>query len=94
MSNKSKSLLENHMNNESIKVDKWLKTNKLSLNYDKTEFVLVNKSKFKGGSLNIRIGKNDIALVKHVEYLGLIIDEDLSRKPHIRNHCSKIAHGR
>ena len=79
---------------KSIKVDKWLKTNKLSLNYDKTEFVLVNKSKFKGGSLNIRIGKNDIALVKHVEYLGLIIDEDLSRKPHIRNQCSKIAHGR
>ena len=31
MSNKSKSLLENHMNNELIKVDKWLKTNKLSL---------------------------------------------------------------
>ena len=93
MSNKSEMLLENHMNNELIKVYKWLKTNKLSLNYDKTEFLVVNKSKSKGGSLNIRIGKNDIAQVKHVKYLGVIIDEDLSLKPHIHNQCSKIAHG-
>ena len=93
MSNKSKALLENHMNNELIKVDEWLKTNKLSLNYDKTEFLAVNKSKSKGGSLNIRIGKNEIAQVKHVKYLGVIIDEDLSWKPHIHNQCSKIAHG-
>ena len=52
MSNKSKTLLENHKNNGLIKVDEWLKTNKLSLNYDKTEFLVVNKSKSKGGSLN------------------------------------------
>ena len=32
MSNESKMLIENHMNNELIKVDEWLKTNKLSLN--------------------------------------------------------------
>ena len=82
MSNKSKSLLENHMNNELIKVDKWSKTNKLPLNYDTTEFLVVNKTKSKGGSLNIRIGKNDIAKVKHVKYLRVIIDEDLSWKPH------------
>ena len=59
----------------------------------KLEFLVVNKSKSKGGSQNIRIGKNDIAQVKHVKYLGVIIDEDLSRKPHIHNQCSKIAHG-
>ena len=93
MSNKSKTLLENQMNNELIKADECLKTNKLSLNYDKTEFLEVNKSKSKGGSLNIRIGKNDIAQVKHVKYLGVIIDEDVSWKPHIHNQCSKIAHG-
>ena len=93
MSSKSKLLLENHMNNELIKVDEWLKTNKLSLNYDKTEFLVVNKSKSKGGSLNIRIGKNDIAQVKYVKYLGVIIDEDLSWKLHIHNQFSKIAHG-
>ena len=57
VSNKLKSLLENRINNELIKVDEWLKTNKLFLNYEKTDFPLVNKSKFKGGSLNIRIGK-------------------------------------
>ena len=80
------------MNNELIKVDEWLKTNNLSLNYDKTEFLVVNKSKSKGGSLNLRIGKNDIAQVKHVKYLGVIIDDDLTWKPHIHNQCSKIAH--
>ena len=36
--------------------------------------------------LNIRIGKSNIAQVKHVKYLGVIIDEDLSWKPHIHNH--------
>ena len=44
MSNKSKTLLENHVNNELIKVDKWLKTNKLSLDYDETEFLVVVKN--------------------------------------------------
>ena len=43
------------------KVDKWLKTNKLSLNYNKTEFLVVNKSKSKCGTLNIRIRMNDTA---------------------------------
>ena len=81
------------MNNELIKVDEWLKTNKPSLNYDKTEFLVVNKSKSKGGSLNLRIGMNDIAQAKHVKYLGVIIHEDLSWKPYIHIQCSKIAHG-
>ena len=46
--------------------------NELSLNYDKTEFLVVNKSNSKGASLNIKIGNNDIAQVKHVKYLGVI----------------------
>ena len=65
-SNKSKTLLENHMNDALNKVDEWLKTNKLSLNYNKTEFLEVNKSNSKCGTLNIRIGMNCIAQVKHV----------------------------
>ena len=77
MSSKPKTLLENHMVNELNKVDELLKTNKLSLNYVKTKFLVINKSKSEGWSQNNRIGKNDIAQVKHVKYLRVIIDEDL-----------------
>ena len=66
------------MNNELNKVDEWLKTNKLSLNHNKTEFLVVNKSKSQCGTLNIKTGMNDIAQVKHVKYLEVIIDENLS----------------
>ena len=34
-----------------------------------------------------------IAQVKHVKYLEVITDEDLSGTPHIRNQYSKIPHG-
>ena len=79
------------MNEELLKVDDWMKANKLSLNYKKTEYLVVNKLKSQSSRLNIKIGKNTIAQAKQTKYLGVIIDDDLTWVPHIQNQCTKIA---
>ena len=53
-SGKSTALLERKMNEEFLKVDDWMKANKLSLNYKKT--LVVNKLKSQSSRLNIKIG--------------------------------------
>ena len=68
---------------------------KLSLQSDITVQYIQYSQYSKFGTLNIRIGKNDITQVKHVTYVGVTLDKDLSWTPHIptNNQCSKIAHG-
>ena len=63
-SRKSTALLEQKMNEELLKVDDWMKANKLSLNYKKTEYLVVNKLKSQSSRLNIKIGNNTITQVK------------------------------
>ena len=88
-SRKSTALLEQKMNEELLKVDDWIKANKLSLNYN----LVVNKLKSQSSRLNIKIGDNTITQVKQTKCLGVIIDEDLTSAPHIQNQCTKIARG-
>ena len=54
-SGKSTALLEQKMNEELLKVDDWMKANKLPLNYKKKKYLVVNKLKSKSCSLNIKI---------------------------------------
>ena len=90
-SGKSTALLEQKMNEELLKVDDWMKANKLPLNYKKkTEYLVVNKLKSQSCSLNIKIGNNTVTHVKLTKYLGVIIDEDLIWASHIQNHCKKL----
>ena len=92
---KSTALLEQKMNEELLKVNDWMKANKLFLNYKKTEYLLVvaNKLKSQSSRLNKKIGNNTVTQVKQTKYLGVIIDEDLIWAPHIQNQCTKIARG-
>ena len=90
-SGKSTALLEQKMNEELLKVDDWMEANKPSLNYKKTEYLVVNKLKSQSSRLNIKIGNNTLTLIKQTKYLGVIIDEDLTWVPHIQNQCTKIA---
>ena len=90
-SGKSAALLEQKMNEELLKVDDWMKANKLDLNYENAEYLVVNKLKSQSSRLNIKIENNTIAQVKQRKYLEVIIDEDLTWAPHIQNQCTKIA---
>jgi len=45
LSHKSRVMLENNINHKLTKIDAWMKTNRLSINYNKTEFLVITNHK-------------------------------------------------
>ena len=84
--------LESLINEELVKINDWLKINKLSLNVVKSKFMIFQKKKKNTEILNLKIDKINIDQVKEFNFLGLIIDTNLNWKKHaekISNACSK-----
>ena len=83
-----------------MKVCKWLKTNKLSLNTSKSNFVISHPFQCKPDyKVTLRMYVNDLKILtalkqKHyVKYLGVLIDSHLSWRYHIDYISSKISKG-
>ena len=75
--------LEKVMNKKLKKLFEWLCINRLSLNISKTNFIIfcpINKPKI---PVTILINKEAIDETKHVKYLGILIDSQLTFKQHI-----------
>ena len=84
--------LESLINEEFVKINDWLKINKLSLNVVKSKFMIFQKKKKNTQILNLMIDNINIDQVKEFNFLGLIIDTNLNWKKHatqISNVCSK-----
>ena len=82
--------LESLINEELVKINDWLKINKLSLNVVKSKFMIFQKKNTE--ILNLKIDNINIDQVKEFNFLGLIIDTNLNWKKHaekISNACSK-----
>ena len=89
-SNPAKSL--NIMNAELLKVSSWFKANKLSLNEHKTKFMLFSKSSHLSEDIPIlRIDNNPILQVHSTNFLGVIIDDQLSWSEHISSITKTIS---
>ena len=86
---KCPTLLQKIVNTELEKISKWYYNNKLSLNADKSNFILIHKRK---QQINVKLKLNEINLEqKHsVKYLGITIDDRLTWKPHINNCLQKL----
>jgi hypothetical protein len=82
------------LNTELGKVNNWLNANKLSLNIDKTSFVVFHcpQKKISHG-LILRIAGKQIKQDSHVKYLGLIFDSNLNWKKHIHELNKKLSRG-
>ena len=78
------------LNNELKSVTNWIKANKLSLNLDKTSYMLFS-NKLATLPNDIVFDGTLIQRVRSTKFLGLIIDEKLSWKAHIDNICKIIA---
>ena len=80
------------VNKELRLVKKWLDANKLSLNIDKTNYIIFHSSSSNvpSGS-NIKIGKKQIKRVKFVKFLGILLDEHLSWKYHLSELAKKLS---
>ena len=63
-----------------ININKWFISNRLTLNINKTCYMLFNN---KLSHINILINNINLTRVKSTEFLGIIIDEHLDWKLHI-----------
>ena len=85
-------ILMQETNTEINKLYKWFCLNKLSLNIDKTHYILFhnyNKS-IPPDRAPLVINNNYIKEVNHVKFLGVFFDKNLNWKIHITNKCSQI----
>ena len=72
----------------------WFRANKLSLNVQKTQFVVFSPpNTTQRNMISIKIGTENIQRVSHGKFLGIIIDETLNWGPHIDYVAKKIASG-
>ncbi len=81
------------MNKEMGKFIKWIHSNKLSLNIEKTHYMLMSSArrKFDAEDCNIMIDNETITRVSNTKFLGVIIDETMSWKYHIDHICNKVS---
>ena len=67
----------NEVNKELGKVDTWLRTNKLFINYSKSIFVLFNKTS-KNCEFSVKINSFLIKQSDSLKYLGVVLDDKLN----------------
>jgi len=84
MSNSSFNVLQTTVNLELCKIDHWLRANKLSLNYNKTNFMLLNYQKRNPASFRVIINNHSISPEDKLKYLGVLLGNKLSWKPHVQ----------
>ena len=94
-SNKNITTLFEFVNKELIKINTWFKTNKLSLNANKTKYVFFHKAR-KKKNLPItfpilKINDTEIKREQSIKFLGVMIDENLTWRNHIDLIENKIS---
>ena len=76
--------LLNIFNSELTNVFNWVKANKMSLNVSKCNYMFFSK-RHPNLASHIAIDGKDLTRVESTKFLGLIIDQNLSWKPHLDN---------
>ena len=90
MSNASLTALESQMNKELSNIHTWFECNMLKLNLQKTGFQLFSKTK-NITELRLTINDTPISKLEEVKFLGVLVDSNLSFKPHIHKLSLKLA---
>ena len=76
-------VMESQLNDDLCSVSTWLKVNKLSLNIDKTQFMIFSRKKYKNYNVDLKIEGQSIDQVHHTKFLGIIINDNLNWKNHV-----------
>ena len=84
--------LKNLVNSETIKLSDWFKANKLSLNMQKSNYIIF-KPRQRRDELTLSTEMDGFKMnqVKEVNFLGVILVETLSWKPHNSQVASKVS---
>ena len=83
-------LLVKEVNLELTNVFKWLCSNKLTLNFSKTKYMVLTKKRDVSHSFTVKMGGKKLQECNTYKYLGVMFDKDLNWKSHIEYICSKI----
>jgi len=91
LSHKDIKTLQLNVQNELDKVDTWMRSNRSSINYNKTAYMKLTATcsqncKFESSMNGVRIQQTD-----SIKYLGVAIDNKLSWKPQISSLCKKLS---
>ena len=78
--------LESVMNEEFKSVVKYCAINKLSINFSKTNYILVSSSRL-SGSINV----NNVKIKSQIKYLGVYLDQHVHWGPEIKHINNKLA---
>ena len=93
LNDKNVANLQANGNAELLNIDAWLASNKLSLNIDKTNFMLfktkANTTKRKP-LIKLTLREKSIKQVFDTKFLGLTLDEMLSWKTHMQNLLKQV----
>jgi len=93
-SGKSIAELEQSINQETPLLTEWLHTNRLSLNLKKTHIMLFCPTKRQENlPISIFIEGQPIEVLEETKFLGIILDNRLSWKPHIAYTTKKLCSG-
>ena len=89
---KNLDVIERLVNSQLEKVSEWLLANGLSLNVSKSNFLVISPKKVEK-TINISINNEKLRQENYTKYLGIIIDEKLNWKQHIKQVNIKISKG-
>ena len=78
------------INSELKRLDKWLKSNKISINADKTKYMLFSYGKDVNFP-DISVGNNTINETSVTNFLGIHLDKKLNFVSHITEMSMKVA---
>ena len=87
--------LEENLNKELEEVQKWLKSNKLTLNVKKTKYMIIG-SHYRLrhlNDLNVTVNGQRLTRATNYRYLGIEVDEALGWQPHVDAVCKKVSAG-
>ena len=91
--NSDKHTLSIKINNELSSIQEWLNIDKLSLNVNKTKYMIFHnyQQDIKSCIPDVRINSQSIERVSEFNFLGLTVDEYLNWNAHIQKISNKIA---
>ena len=85
--------VNDQLNHELLQAYEWLAVNKLSLNINKTKFMVFHPYQKDTSQLTptLKINNMEIERVSNLNFLGVILDECLTWKPHIEELAIKLS---